>query len=104
MRRRAVEQHYSLRSTVRTYSAPLRGAGGRRGRWVRALPGVFPLPRYADTWDRALKYAITFLRGELADPCASATNHFGSVADVAARFPHAVPVDCGPTLNVFFNE
>lgn len=99
----------TLRATVLGYSMPLLGHGGARGEWVRALPGEFPTRVYRTTWDRAVKYAQTFLRGELPDPCASVTNHFGSPADMAINYPNAVHIECSsmpgkPTVNVFFLE
>lgn len=109
MRRRADTAGLSLRAMVFGYSMPLLGHGGARGVWVRALPDAFPTHAYRGTWDRAVKYAQTFLRGELSDPCVSATNHFGSPQDVALRYPHAVRVECSsvpgaPTVNVYFLE
>lgn len=105
MKRRA--EHFGLRFTsmLAAYSAPLRGAGGRRGRWVRALP-VLPTARYADNWRDAIDAARSFIAGTLRDPCERATFHFGSEADIRARFPHAVPVDCGDEQggNVYISE
>ena len=98
MQRRATLYGLSLPAMVRSYSAPLRGNGGARGRWVRALPAL-PTPGYAATWRGALAAVRAFRRGELPDPCASPTLHFGSPRDVALRFPGVVPVDCGDVAN-----
>ena len=98
MQRRATAHGLSLAAMARAYSAPLRGQGGSRGRWVRALPAL-PTPGYAATWRGALAAVRAFRRGELPDPCASPTLHFGSPRDVALRFPGVVPVDCGDVAN-----
>ena len=105
VQRRADRHGMSLPAMARAYSAPLRGHGGARGRWVRALP-VLPTPGYAATWRGALETVRAYRRGAVADPCARASFHFGSVADVRARFPRAVPIDCGVPEggNVFISE
>lgn len=101
MQRRATAHGLSLAAMARAYSAPLRGQGGSRGRWVRALP-VLPTPAYATTWQTALDTVRAFLRGEVSDPCERETLHFGSPRDARRRFPFAHPVDCGGTRNLFF--
>lgn len=108
MKRRADAHGMSLVSMLRAYSAPLRGNGGRRGEWVRALPGAFPTPGYRRrNWPDAIDAARSWLAGTLPDPCRRPTFHFGSAADMRARFPDAVPVDCGDGAddsNIYLTE
>jgi hypothetical protein len=101
MARRAGEARIPLVSLVLRYSAPLRGYGGARGRWVRALPDELPRPAYAATWSAALDAAETFLAGDLPDPCDHPARHFGSPDDVLRRWPTGRRADCGDTRNVF---
>lgn len=103
LQRRADRHGLSLVAMARAYSAPLRGHGGARGRWVRALP-VLPTPGYARTWRGCVDAAQAFVAGELADPCAGPSTHFGSRRDVASRWPGVAEIDCGATRNVFFAE
>ncbi|MFA7295685.1 MAG: hypothetical protein WC211_00695 [Dehalococcoidia bacterium] len=105
MRHRAEAHGVSLVAMVRAYSSPLRGFGGDRGAWVRALP-MLPTRGYRVPWWTSLDGVRSFLAGTLPDPCRRPALHFGSVADMRARFPNAVPIDCGvpPGGNVFITE
>lgn len=106
MKRRADAHGMGLVPMLRAYSSPLRGFGGRRGEWVRALP-VLPTPGYRRNWRDAMDAAHSWLAGTLPDPCKRPTLHFGSPADMRARFPDAVPVDCGDDgddSNVYITE
>lgn len=105
MRHRAEAHGVSLVAMVRAYSSPLRGFGGDRGAWVRALP-VLPTRGYRVPWWTSFDGVRSFLAGTLPDPCRRPALHFGSVADMRARFPNAVPIDCGvpPGGNVFITE
>lgn len=106
MQRRATAHGLSLVSMVRSYSAPLLGRGGRRGAWVRLLPAVLPTRRYRGNWLTGVDGATAFLAGKLPDPCERPTYHFGSAADMRARFPNAIPIDCGDTSdgNIYISE
>ena len=93
MRHRATARGVSLVAMVRAYSSPLRGFGGDRGAWVRALPAL-PTSGYRVPWWTSLDGARSFLAGTLPDPCAQPARHFGSIADMRSRFPNAVLIDC----------
>jgi len=108
MKRRADAHGMQLVPMLSAYSAPLRGHGGRRGAWVRALPAAFPTPGYRRrNWPDAIDAARSFIAGTLPDPCQRPTFHFGSAADMRARFPRAVPVACGDGAddsNIYITE
>jgi hypothetical protein len=100
MTRAYASAHFELgRLDSRRWTADLTIAA----REPRGWPAALDWRRYRERWLAIVDHVRAVLRGEVADPCAGAAEHWGAPGFTArARAAGLVRTPCGPTRNHFW--